>query len=181
MVNTKVELHIVSDAPDLSGVITLELDNEKAPVSVENFVKYVRKGFYNGLIFHRVIPGFMIQGGGFTSDMSQKRADDPIVNEAANGLKNSKYTIAMARTRDPMSAATQFFINVADNKFLDHTGMTTSGWGYAVFGSVISGQDVVDRIMNVKTKRYALYDDVPVTAVVIQKAEVVESTENDPA
>ena len=153
------------------GAITLELDVEKAPKSVENFVTYVKSGHYDGTIFHRVIDGFMIQGGGFEPDMKQKSTNDPIDNEAENGLKNDRYTIAMARTSDPHSATAQFFINVGDNEFLNYPG--SDGWGYAVFGKVSDGEDVVDAIRAVKTGRKSMFSDVPVETVVIEKAEVV--------
>ena len=153
------------------GAITLELDVEKAPKSVENFVNYVKSGHYDGTIFHRVIDGFMIQGGGFEPDMKQKPTNDPIDNEAENGLKNDRYTIAMARTSDPHSATAQFFINVGDNEFLNYPG--SDGWGYAVFGKVSEGKDVVDAIRAVKTGRKSMFSDVTVETVVIEKAEVV--------
>jgi len=153
------------------GAITLELDVEKAPKSVENFVTYVKSGHYDGTIFHRVIDGFMIQGGGFDPDMKQKSTNDPIDNEAENGLKNDRYTVAMARTSDPHSATAQFFINVGDNEFLNYPG--SDGWGYAVFGKVSDGEDVVDAISAVKTGRKSMFSDVPVETVVIEKAEVV--------
>jgi peptidyl-prolyl cis-trans isomerase B (cyclophilin B) len=153
------------------GAITLELDVEKAPKSVENFVTYVKSGHYDGTIFHRVIDGFMIQGGGFDPDMKQKSTNDPIENEAENGLKNDRYTVAMARTSDPHSATAQFFINVGDNEFLNYPG--SDGWGYAVFGKVSDGEDVVDAIRAVKTGRKSMFSDVPVETVVIEKAEVV--------
>ena len=153
------------------GAITLELDVEKAPKSVENFVTYVKSGHYDGTIFHRVIDGFMIQGGGFDPDMKQKSTNDPIDNEAENGLKNDRYTVAMARTSDPHSATAQFFINVGDNEFLNYPG--SDGWGYAVFGKVSDGEDVVDAIRAVKTGRKSMFSDVPVEIVVIEKAEVV--------
>ncbi|MDT8991421.1 peptidylprolyl isomerase [Curvibacter sp. APW13] len=165
MTTPQVELHIAG-----YGTITLELDAEKAPKTVENFLAYVNKGHYNNTIFHRVIPGFMIQGGGMEPGMGQKPCDAPITNEANNGLKNNNYTVAMARTSDPHSATAQFFINVADNGFLNHTSPTAQGWGYAVFGKVISGQDVVDRIKAVKTGRRGFHDDVPKDDVVIEKA-----------
>lgn len=165
MANPKVELHIND-----YGVITLELDQDKAPKSVANFLNYVNKGHYNGTIFHRVIPGFMIQGGGFEPGMSQKPTDAPIENEAANGLKNDNYTVAMARTQAPHSATAQFFINVADNGFLNHTAPSMQGWGYAVFGKVVAGTDVVDKIKAVKTARKGFHDDVPKEDVVIMKA-----------
>ena len=168
MSNPQVELHIAN-----YGVITLELDADKAPKSVENFLSYVNKGHYNNTIFHRVIPGFMVQGGGFEPGMKQKDSDAPIANEAQNGLKNAHYTVAMARTSDPHSATAQFFINVADNGFLNHTAPSAQGWGYAVFGKVVSGADVVDKIKAVKTGRKGFHDDVPNDDVVIEKAVVV--------
>ena len=168
MSNPKVELHIAG-----YGVITLELDQEKAPKSVENFVNYVKKGHYDRTIFHRVIPGFMVQGGGFEPGMSQKPTDAQIDNEANNGLKNNNYTIAMARTNAPHSATAQFFINIKDNDFLNFTAPTASGWGYAVFGKVVGGTDVVDKIKAVKTGRKGFHDDVPVEDVVIEKAVLV--------
>ena len=152
------------------GVIRLQLDAEKAPKSTENFLAYVRSGHFDGTIFHRVIDGFMIQGGGFEPGMKQKPTQAPIANEASNGLKNKRYTIAMARTNDPHSATAQFFINVADNGFLDHTSPTPQGWGYAVFGEVVEGQDVVDAIKGVKTGNKGFHQDVPVEDVVIEKA-----------
>jgi peptidyl-prolyl cis-trans isomerase B (cyclophilin B) len=168
MSNPKVELHIAD-----YGVITLELDQEKAPKSVENFVNYVKKGHYDRTIFHRVIPGFMVQGGGFEPGMSQKPTDAQIDNEANNGLKNNNYTVAMARTNAPHSATAQFFINIKDNDFLNFTAPTASGWGYAVFGKVVGGTDVVDKIKAVKTGRKGFHDDVPVEDVVIEKAVLV--------
>ena len=156
------------------GPIVLELWPDKAPQTVRNFLKYVVSGFYDGTIFHRVIPNFMIQGGGFTEDMRQKDTLPAIENEATNGLKNKEYTIAMARTNDPHSATGQFFINVANNGFLDHTAPDMNGWGYCVFGQVAAGKGVVDKIKRVKTKSLNRMADVPVTPVVIQKASVVE-------
>lgn len=155
------------------GTIDIELDFANAPVTAENFEQYVKDGFYNGVIFHRVIPGFMIQGGGFTPGMVQKETRAPIKNEANNGLKNNKYTIAMARTNDPHSASAQFFINVVDNNFLDFRSETPSGWGYAVFGKVVAGQEVVDKIAGVKTTSHFPHQDVPVSDVIIEKAEVI--------
>ena len=152
------------------GDIKIELDANKAPDTVENFINYVNSGHYDGTIFHRVIPGFMVQGGGFESGMNQKTVNDPVKNEAKNGLKNSKYTLAMARTSDPHSATAQFFINVNDNSFLDYPGQ--DGWGYCVFGKVIEGMEVVDKITGVKTTRAGMHADVPVDDVVIQKAIV---------
>lgn len=167
MSNPKVDLHIKG-----YGVITLELDQAKAPKSVENFLAYVKKGHYDNTVFHRVIPGFMVQGGGFEPGMKQKASDAPIANEASNGLKNDNYTVAMARTNDPHSATAQFFINVADNAFLNHTAPSAQGWGYAVFGKVVAGKDVVDRIKAVKTGRKGFHDDVPNDDVIIEKAVV---------
>lgn len=155
------------------GVITLELDAEKAPETVKNFLAYVEAGHYDGTIFHRVIKDFMIQGGGMLPDMSQKPAPATVKNEANNGLKNDRGTIAMARTSEPHSASAQFFINTVDNDFLNFRSETTQGWGYAVFGKVIEGMDVVDQIRAVKTGRSGYHSDVPVEAVVIDKAEVV--------
>lgn len=155
------------------GVIDIELDHEHAPKSSANFEQYVRDGFYDGTIFHRVIKGFMIQGGGFERGMKEKATHAPIENEAANGLKNNKYTIAMARTSDPHSASSQFFINVADNDFLNHTAPNPQGWGYAVFGKVTAGQNVVDEIARVPTSTRGFYGDVPVDDIVIEKAEIL--------
>jgi peptidyl-prolyl cis-trans isomerase B (cyclophilin B) len=168
MANPQVELQITGH-----GNITIELDAEKAPKSAENFLAYVKKGHYDGTIFHRIIDGFMVQGGGFAPGMSQKPSDAPITNEANNGLKNNKYTLAMARTQDPHSASAQFFINVADNGFLNHTAPSIQGWGYAVFGKVIAGNDVVDKLGKVKTGRKGFHDDVPMDDVVISKAVVL--------
>ena len=154
------------------GVIDIELDHEHAPKSSANFEQYVRDGFYDGTIFHRVIKGFMIQGGGFERGMKEKATRAPIENEAANGLKNNKYTIAMARTSDPHSASSQFFINVVDNDFLNHTAPNPQGWGYAVFGKVTAGQNVVDEIARVPTSTHGFYGDVPVDDIVIEKAEI---------
>lgn len=153
-----------------AGVIRLELDDAKAPGTVANFLAYVNKGHYDGTVFHRVIKSFMIQGGGMTADMNQKSTDAPIQNEANNGLKNDKYTIAMARTNAPHSASAQFFINTKDNDFLNFTSESPSGWGYAVFGKVVAGTDVVDTIEKVRTGRKGFHDDVPLEAVVIEKA-----------
>ncbi|MBI5862413.1 MAG: peptidyl-prolyl cis-trans isomerase [Rhodocyclales bacterium] len=154
------------------GVITLELDAEKAPKTVANFIAYVEAGQYDGTIFHRVIDGFMIQGGGFVPGMNQKPVNAPIENEAKNGLKNERYTVAMARTSDPHSATAQFFINVGDNDFLDH-GKCQDGWGYCVFGRVTEGQDVVDAIKSVKTRTVGFHQNVPAENVIIERAEVV--------
>jgi peptidyl-prolyl cis-trans isomerase A (cyclophilin A) len=155
------------------GSFTLELDAAKAPLSVENFVSYVEAGFFDGLIFHRVIPGFMIQGGGFTPDMNQKKCGATVKNEATNGLKNRRGSIAMARTNDIHSATSQFFINLSDNEFLDHA---PGNYGYAVFGQVVEGLDVIDRIAKERTGRRQGHDDVPVTDVVIQSARRVDPT-----
>ncbi|WP_374668676.1 peptidylprolyl isomerase [Ramlibacter sp.] len=163
MSNPQVELHITGQ-----GVITLELDAEKAPKTVANFLAYVKKGHYDGTIFHRVIDGFMIQGGGFAPGMKQKPTDATVENEAKNGLKNDRHTIAMARTAAPHSASAQFFINVSDNDGLNHPAH--DGWGYAVFGKVVAGGDIVDRIKGVRTGRKGFHDDVPVDDVVIEKA-----------
>ena len=172
MSNPQVELHITINVAETAtpGVITLELDAVNAPQSTANFLSYVNKGHYDGTIFHRVIKNFMIQGGGFTADMKQKDTDAPIQNEAANGLKNEAYTIAMARTGDPHSATAQFFINVVNNEFLNHTAPSGQGWGYAVFGKVVKGQEIVDAIKKVRTTRKGYHDDVPFDAVVIDNA-----------
>jgi peptidyl-prolyl cis-trans isomerase B (cyclophilin B) len=153
------------------GKITVELDAEKAPKTVANFLDYVNKGHYNNTIFHRVIGDFMIQGGGFEPGMKQKPAEQTVENEAKNGLKNDTYTLAMARTSDPHSASAQFFINVKNNSFLDYPGQ--DGWGYAVFGKVTDGTDVVDQIRKVKTTRSGMFADVPVEPVIIEKVEVL--------
>ena len=165
MSNPKVELHITN-----YGVITLELDADKAPKSVENFVNYVKKGHYDGTIFHRVISNFMVQGGGMDAEMNQKPTDAAIENEATNGLKNDKYTVAMARTNAPHSATAQFFINTTDNDFLNNSA---GNWGYAVFGKVVGGTDVVDKIKAVKTGNKGFHQDVPKESVVIEKAVLV--------
>ena len=165
MSQPRVELHILDH-----GVITLELDADKAPKSVANFLSYVSKGHYDKTIFHRVIDGFMIQGGGFEPGMTQKPTDEPIENEANNGLRNDAYTVAMARTGEPHSATAQFFINVSNNDFLNHTAPSRQGWGYAVFGKVVQGTEVVDKIRAVKTGRRGFHDDVPKEDVVIDKA-----------
>ena len=165
MSNPQVELHVAN-----YGVITLELDQDKAPKSVANFLAYVAKGHYNKTIFHRVIPGFMVQGGGMEPGMAQKPCDAPIENEANNGLKNLNYTVAMARTGDPHSATAQFFINVSDNTFLNHTAPNSQGWGYAVFGKVVKGAEVVDKIKAVATGRKGFHDDVPKEDLIMEKA-----------
>lgn len=167
MPNPQVALHTNK------GDIVLELDEAKAPKTVANFLEYVRSGHYNGTIFHRVINGFMIQGGGFDENMQQKDTQAPIENEADNGLKNDIGTIAMARTNDPHSASAQFFINVGNNDFLNHSGKTSQGWGYAVFGKVIEGMDVVNAIKGVPTGNKGFHQDVPKENVVIETAEIV--------
>lgn len=159
------------------GVITLELNAEKAPKTVENFENYVTSGHYNGTIFHRVIKGFMIQGGGMEPGMNEKPSNEQIENEADNGLKNEHGTIAMARTNEPHSASAQFFINLSDNSFLNHTAKTADGWGYCVFGKVIDGMDVVDKIKDVATGNSGYHQDVPVNDVIIESAEIVENEE----
>ena len=155
------------------GTITLELDAARAPETVKNFVTYVESGHYANTVFHRVIDGFMIQGGGFEPGMKQKPTQAAIRNEANNGLKNERYTVAMARTADPHSASAQFFINIADNGFLNHKAQSPDGWGYCVFGRVTAGQDVVDRIKGVKTGKRGPHSDVPVEDVMLERAEVV--------
>lgn len=154
------------------GVITLELDAAKAPLTVASFLDYVKSGFYNGTVFHRVIDNFMIQGGGFEKGMKQKPTNAPVKNEASNGLTNLNYTVAMARTQDPHSATAQFFINVKDNGFLNFTSETTQGWGYTVFGKVVEGKDIVDKIKQVPTANKGGHQNVPVEDVVIEKAEI---------
>jgi len=156
------------------GDIVLQLNAEKAPETVKNFIQYVNEGHYDNTIFHRVIGNFMIQGGGFEPGMSQKKTRAGIQNEADNGLSNKKYSVAMARTMDPHSASAQFFINVADNSFLNHSAKNTQGWGYAVFGEVIEGIDVVDKIKGVSTTSKAGHQDVPTEDVIIEKAEIIE-------
>jgi len=157
------------------GDITLELDADKAPKTVENFLKYASEGFYDGTVFHRVIDNFMIQGGGFNADMSQKDSGEPIENEADNGLKNDFGTIAMARTMDPHSATAQFFINVKDNDFLNHTGKNMQGWGYTVFGKISQGEEVLDKIRAVPTTSRGGHQDVPQDPVIIETVEIVEA------
>lgn len=166
--NTKVKL------TTSLGDITIQLNAKKAPISSENFLTYVKEGFYDGTLFHRVIPGFMAQGGGFDADFNQKGVHAPIKNEADNGLTNSRGTLAMARTPDPDSATAQFFINYKDNRFLDYTSPTPNGWGYAVFGHVIEGMDVVDAMAKQATGNRGMHQDVPKTDIVIEKAEIVE-------
>jgi peptidyl-prolyl cis-trans isomerase B (cyclophilin B) len=165
-IKTMVKLHTNQ------GIITLQLDGEKAPNTVKNFLEYVNSGFYEGTIFHRVIGNFMIQGGGFEANMNQKKVNAPIQNEAANGLKNDHYTIAMARTGAPHSATAQFFINVKDNAFLNYPGQ--DGWGYCVFGKVVEGKEVVDKIKQAKTGTRAGFQDVPQEDIIITKAEVIQ-------
>ncbi|MEM1154816.1 MAG: peptidylprolyl isomerase [Pseudomonadota bacterium] len=158
------------------GDIKLELDADKAPATVANFLEYASAGFYDGTIFHRVINNFMIQGGGFDTDMQQKGTRAPIENEADNGLKNDFGTIAMARTNDPHSATAQFFINVKDNDFLNHSGKNMQGWGYAVFGKMVEGDDVLEKIRNVPTGSSGGHQDVPTEPVIIESIEVVEAS-----
>ncbi|MEY3518508.1 MAG: hypothetical protein RLZ89_1368 [Pseudomonadota bacterium] len=165
MSNPQVELHIQDH-----GVITLELDADKAPKTVANFLAYVEDGHYDQTIFHRVIPNFMVQGGGMSVGMKEKKTKDKLENEANNGLTNDLYTVAMARTNDPHSATSQFFINVKDNDFLNHSSPTASGWGYAVFAKVVAGTEVVDAICKVKTGRSGFHDDVPKEDVIVEKA-----------
>lgn len=155
------------------GTFVIELNAEKAPITVANFIEYVNSGFYNGTIFHRVISNFMVQGGGFETGMEQKKTNATIKNEADNGLKNDLYTVAMARTSDPHSATAQFFINATNNNFLNFTSPTPTGWGYAVFGKVVEGMDVIDAIRQVKTTRSGGHSDVPVEDIVISKAEMI--------
>lgn len=156
------------------GKFVITLDAEKAPKTVENFLTYVKEGFYDGTVFHRVIDGFMIQGGGFEPGMKQKQTHAPVENEANNGLKNNRYTVAMARTSDPHSATAQFFVNVADNDFLNFSSPTPSGWGYTVFGTVTEGTDIIDKMRGVKTGNRGFHQNVPAEDIVIEKAEIVE-------
>ena len=171
--NQQMENKMMIKLSTSMGEITLELDAEKAPITVENFLSYVDSGHYDNTIFHRVIPGFVIQGGGLVSGMQEKKTDTPIQNEADNGLKNLTGSICMARTNDPHSATSQFFINLEDNHFLDHTEKTESGWGYAVFGRVVSGMDVVEKVAAVDTGNAGYHSDVPLEDVVLEKAERV--------
>jgi len=157
------------------GAITLQLDAAKAPMTVANFLGYAKSGHFNNTVFHRVINGFMIQGGGFEPGMKQKPTAAAVENEANNGLRNDRYTVAMARTSDPHSATAQFFINVADNHFLNHSAPTAQGWGYCVFGKVVDGTDVVDKIKAVRTTRFGGHQDVPEQDVIIERAEIVEA------
>ncbi|AUL49255.1 cyclophilin [Bordetella trematum] len=168
MSNPRVKLHTNQ------GDMVITLDAEKAPKTSANFLQYVKDGFYDGTVFHRVIDGFMVQGGGFEPGLKQKPTREPIDNEADNGLKNNKYTLAMARTSDPHSATAQFFINVANNDFLNFTAPTPQGWGYAVFGTVTEGTDVVDKIKGVKTGNNGFHQNVPKEDVIIEKAEILE-------
>ncbi|MGB8712625.1 MAG: peptidylprolyl isomerase [Onishia taeanensis] len=161
------------------GDITIELDFDKAPKTAANFQQYVTDGHYDDTLFHRVIDGFMVQGGGFDTDFNQKPTREPIENEADNGLKNRKGTLAMARTQDPHSATAQFFINIADNDFLDHSGKNLQGWGYCVFGKVVDGMDVVDKIRAVPTTRRGMHADVPADDVVIQRAYLKDDAQGD--
>lgn len=156
------------------GKIVIELNAQKAPKTVDNFVSYVKNGHYNGTIFHRVIDGFMIQGGGMDEQMSEKSTDAPVENEADNGLSNDVGTVAMARTNDPHSATAQFFINVKNNTFLNHTSKTSQGWGYAVFGKVVSGMDVVNEIKGVRTANFGMHGDVPTSPIVINSAKLLK-------
>ncbi len=155
------------------GAIVIELNEEKAPKTVENFLNYVKSGHYDGTIFHRIIDGFMIQGGGMDADMNEKGTNKPVENEADNGLKNDAGTLAMARTNDPHSATSQFFVNVKDNDFLNHTGKNAQGWGYTVFGKVTSGMDVIEKMKGVPTGRFGMHADVPKEAVIINSAKIV--------
>jgi len=175
---------MIFDMQTNMGPVTLELDTENAPVTTSNFAQYVEDGFYNGTIFHRVIPNFMVQGGGFEADMSQKKTRETIQNEANNGLKNDKYTIAMARTNEPHSASCQFFINVKDNDFLNFKDESVQGWGYCVFGKVIEGTDVIDQMAVVATANKNGHADVPVESIVIEKITLrtdEEESENEEA
>ena len=155
------------------GNIDIELDFDKAPITAKNFQQYAENGFYDNVIFHRVIPGFMIQGGGHTADMKEKPTREPIANEAHNGLKNLRGSIAMARTSNPHSATAQFFINLVDNGYLNHTSKTNAGWGYAVFGKVVAGLEVIDKIAEAKTGRSGMHRDVPVEDIIIEKTEIL--------
>lgn len=173
--NETGDAYVYVEMKTSEGDIYLQLNNEKAPISVENFVKYAKDEAYDGTIFHRVMDNFMIQGGGFEPDMSKRETRDPIKNEWNNGLKNEKYTIAMARTSDPDSATNQFFINVNDNAFLDQASPRTGNAGYAVFGKVVKGRDVVDKIKGVKTTTKGMYQNVPVEPVLIEKVSVLDA------
>ncbi len=168
-----VDMPPVVELDTSMGAIVIELNEEKAPKTVENFLNYVKSGHYDGTIFHRIIDGFMIQGGGMDAEMNEKATNAPVENEADNGLKNDKGTIAMARTQDPHSATSQFFINVKDNDFLNHSGKNMQGWGYTVFGKVTSGMDVIDKMRGVPTGRFGMHADVPNEPVVINSATIV--------
>lgn len=168
-----VDMPPVVELDTSMGAIVIELNEEKAPKTVENFLNYVKSGHYDGTIFHRIIDGFMIQGGGMDAEMNEKTTNAPIENEADNGLKNDAGTIAMARTQDPHSATSQFFINVKDNDFLNHSGKNMQGWGYTVFGKVTSGMDVIEKMRGVPTGRFGMHADVPKEAVVINSATIV--------
>ncbi|MEN6668983.1 peptidylprolyl isomerase [Psychrobacter sp. B38] len=168
-----VDMPPVVELDTSMGAIVIELNEEKAPKTVENFLNYVKSGQYDGTIFHRIIDGFMIQGGGMDAEMNEKPTNAPIENEADNGLKNDKGTIAMARTQDPHSATSQFFINVKDNDFLNHSGKNMQGWGYTVFGKVTSGMDVIEKMRSVPTGRFGMHADVPKEPVVINSATII--------
>ena len=168
-----VDMPPVVELETSMGAITIELNEEKAPKTVENFLNYVKSGHYDGTIFHRIIDGFMIQGGGMDAEMNEKATNAPVENEADNGLKNDKGTIAMARTQDPHSATSQFFVNVKDNDFLNHSGKNMQGWGYTVFGKVTSGMDVIEKMRGVPTGRFGMHADVPKEPVVIKSATII--------
>ena len=168
-----VDMPPVVEIDTSMGAIVIELNEEKAPKTVENFLNYVKSGQYEGTIFHRIIDGFMIQGGGMDEQMNEKSTNKPVENEADNGLKNDKGTIAMARTQDPHSATSQFFINVKDNDFLNHTGKNAQGWGYTVFGKVTSGMDVIEKMRGVPTGRFGMHADVPKTPITINSAKII--------
>ena len=168
-----VDMPPVVELDTSMGAIVIELNEEKAPKTVENFLNYVKSGHYDGTIFHRIIDGFMIQGGGMDAEMNEKATNAPVENEADNGLRNDKGTIAMARTQDPHSATSQFFINVKDNDFLNHSGKNMQGWGYTVFGKVTSGMDVIDKMRGVPTGRFGMHADVPNEPVVINSATII--------
>ncbi|WP_201536422.1 peptidylprolyl isomerase [Psychrobacter immobilis] len=168
-----VDMPPVVELETSMGAIVIELNEEKAPKTVENFLNYVKSGHYDGTIFHRIIDGFMIQGGGMDAEMNEKPTNAPVENEADNGLKNDKGTIAMARTQDPHSATSQFFVNVKDNDFLNHSGKNMQGWGYTVFGKVTSGMDVIEKMRGVPTGRFGMHADVPKEPVVIKSATII--------
>lgn len=173
-IHAKKEIMIMIKFETSMGDFTMELYEDKAPKTVENVLNYVRQGFYDGTIFHRVIDGFMVQGGGFTADMAQKPTEAPVENEADNGLKNEKYTVAMARTMEPHSATSQFFVNVADNSFLNFRAKNPQGWGYCVFAKVVDGTEVIDKIRTVETGNFGFHENVPTESVVIEKAYEIE-------